>query len=63
MEALCKDLEKQGDVVSAHVNEMANLNTDVAMRQVIFFFDLLFFIVYLVFIHRYTFIICVDVFI
>ncbi|EJD76732.1 kinesin motor domain-containing protein [Loa loa] len=34
MEALCRDLQKQGDVVSARMNEMANLNTDVAMHQI-----------------------------
>uniref|UniRef100_A0A1I8EEE9 Kinesin-like protein n=1 Tax=Wuchereria bancrofti TaxID=6293 RepID=A0A1I8EEE9_WUCBA len=33
MEALCRDLQKQGDVVSACINEMANSNTNVAVRQ------------------------------
>ncbi|VDK73009.1 unnamed protein product [Onchocerca ochengi] len=33
MEMLCKDLQKQGEVVSAQCNEMANSNTNIVMHQ------------------------------
>uniref|UniRef100_A0A0R3S3J5 Kinesin-like protein n=1 Tax=Elaeophora elaphi TaxID=1147741 RepID=A0A0R3S3J5_9BILA len=33
METVCRDLQKQGDMVSAQISEIANSNTDVAIRQ------------------------------
>ncbi|KAL3989461.1 Kinesin motor domain family protein [Acanthocheilonema viteae] len=34
METFCKDLQKQSDIVSVQINEIANSNTDVAVRQI-----------------------------